>query len=99
MLSLWLETLIGPSSKMSDIKKTFGTKRGNGISNTIILMVKKTIDKNRQTGRAPHINEIKYHIHTLMKYEKYFAELDQRTDEFPRKWGDVYLDLDTIFSN
>ena len=34
-----------------------------------------------------------------MKYEEYYAEIDQKTNRFLRKWGDIYLDLDTIFSN
>ena len=34
-----------------------------------------------------------------MKYEEHYAEIDQKTDEFLSKWGDIDLDLDTIFSN
>ena len=34
-----------------------------------------------------------------MKYADYYAEIDQKTDEFLRKWGNIYSDLDSIFSN
>ena len=54
---------------------------------------------NWQKGTAPHINETEYHICTQMEYEKYYAEKDKKTDEFLRKLGDIYLDLNTIFSN
>ena len=37
--------------KMNDIEKVFGTKRGNGILNTTLLMVKTTYD-DRQKGRG-----------------------------------------------
>ena len=46
-----------------------------------------------------HINAIGYHIYTQMKCKEYYAEIDQITDEFIRKWGYIYLDLDIIFSN
>ena len=32
-----------------------------------------------------------------MKYEEYFTEIDQITEEYLMKWGDIQLDLDTIF--
>ena len=72
-----LKNYIWLSSKISDIYKVFGTKRGNGLVNTTILMVKKTIYKNRQKGR-----EIKYLIYIQMKYEDHYAEIDQKTDKF-----------------
>ena len=43
---------------MRDIDKNFGKKRGNGILNTTISMVTKTIYENRRNGRASHINKI-----------------------------------------
>ena len=54
-IELWLQNYIGLSSKMNDIDKVSGTKKGNGILDTTILMVKKTIYENRQK-RAPNIN-------------------------------------------
>ena len=48
-------------------------------------MLKRTIYGNRQKGRAPHINEFKYHIYTQMKYEEYYSDIDQKTHEFLRK--------------
>ena len=51
---------------------------GNGILNTTILIVEKTIYKNRQIVRAPHINKIKYHIYTQMGYDEYYAEIDKK---------------------
>ena len=42
----------------------------------------KNINENKQKGRSPHINEIKYHIYTQMNYEEYYAEFVQKTDEF-----------------
>ena len=33
-----------------------------------------------------------------MKHEEYYAEIDQITEEFLRKWGDIYLDLDTMLN-
>ena len=70
----------------------FVTKRTNCKLNATILMVKK-IYKKRQEERLPHVDEIKYHICTQMKYEAYYAKFDQKNDEFRRIWGD------TIFSN
>ena len=66
---------------------------GNGILKTTILMMKITIYRNRERGRAAHINEIKYHINTQMKYD-YYVEIDQKTEKILRKWGDIYLDRD-----
>ena len=43
--------------------------------------------------------EIKKHIYTQLEYEEYYAGIDRTTDEFIRKWGDIYLHLDAIFSN
>ena len=57
---------------------------------------KNTIYKDGQKGSSPHINEITYHMYTQMKYEEYYAEIDQKTDEFLNKWGDIYLYLVTI---
>ena len=61
---LWLQNYIGLSSKMSDIEKVFGTKRGNSILNTTILMVKKLltrIDKQEE-------------LHTVMKFLSHLYE-------------------------
>ena len=49
------------------------------------------IDKKKD----PHINEIAYHLYMQMKYEECYAEIDQKTDEFLWKWGDIHLILDT----
>ena len=93
---MYLQNYIGLSSNMSDIEKFVGTKRGSGILNTTILMLKKNIPKIDQIQRPPQINEIKYHMYAQMKYEEYYAEIEKKTDEFLRKWGDIHLDLDTI---
>ena len=42
---------------------------------------------------------VKYPTYTHMKYEEYYAETDQITDKILRKREDIYLDLDTVFSN
>ena len=55
--------------------------------------MKVTIYRNRERGRAAHINEIKYHINTQMKYD-YYVEIDQKTEKILRKWGDIYSDRD-----
>ena len=32
-----------------------------------------------------------------MKYEEYFTEIDQITDEYLMKWRDIHLDLNLYF--
>ena len=72
---------------MSYIEKVFGKKMVNGRFDTTILMVKKSIYKDRQRGRAPHINEIKNHSYMQMKYEEYYSKINQKTES---KLGDIY---------
>ena len=47
---------------------------------------------NRQNGRAPHIDEIKYHIYMQMKYMEYYAEIDKKLMNFLGN-GEIFVQL------
>ena len=60
-------------------------------------MVKKLLIK---IGKKEEFHTlIRLSVTFLRRYEEYFAEIYQKTDEFLRKWVDIYLDPDAIFSN
>ena len=48
---------------------------------------------NKQNERAPHINEIGYHLYMQTEW---YVGIDKKNKEFLRKWGDMYIGLDTI---
>ena len=86
------------NSNMSDIEKAFGTERGNGILNTTTSTVKKlliNVDNGKRLRKLMRLSI----IYSQMKYEEYYGKIGKETDKFPRKWGDIYLDLESIFSN
>ena len=73
----------------------FGTNRGSGIMNTTIIMVKNIFIK---IDKKEELHKLMKSSVAFIKYEEYYAEIGQRTDKFLKKWGDIYLDLNTIFS-
>ena len=61
--------------KISDSEKIFGTAYKNSIIDTVILLTKKKIYKNRQNGKVTNIAEIKHKLSVQLKYEQYLLKL------------------------
>ena len=51
-------------------KKIFGTPYKNSIIDTVILLTKKKIHKNRQKGKVTNSAEIKYELSGQLQFEQ-----------------------------
>ena len=58
----------------------------NAVIDTVILMTKKKIYKNRQKGKVTNITEIKYELSVQLQYEQYYAEIERKLPIFEQKW-------------
>ena len=56
-------------------KQIVGTACKNSIFDTVILLTKKKMYKNRQQGKVTNIAEIKYELSVQLQYEQYYAEI------------------------
>ena len=70
-------------------KKLFGTVYKNSIIDTVILLTKKKIYKNRQNGKVTYIAEIKHELSVQLQYEQYYAEIEGKLPIFEQKWLDL----------
>ena len=57
-VELWLSIVLKYKIKISDSEEIFGTAYKNSIIDTVILLTKKKIYKNRQKGKLTNIAEI-----------------------------------------
>ena len=57
-------------------KKIFGTAYQNSITDTVILLTKKKIYKNRQKGKVTNIAEIKYELSVQLQCEQFYNDLE-----------------------
>ena len=74
--------------KISDSEKIFGTAYKSSIVETVILLTKKKIYKNRQNGKVTNIAEIKNETIRLLQYEQHYAEIEGKLPIFEQKWSD-----------
>ena len=57
-VELWLSMVLKDKIKISDSERIFGTAYNNSIIDTVMLLTKKKIYKNRQKGKVTNIAEI-----------------------------------------
>ena len=60
----------------------FGTAYKNSINDTMILMTKKKIYKNRQKGKVTNLTQIKYELSVQLQYEQKYAERGWILEDF-----------------
>ena len=75
--------------KISDSEKIFGTACRNSIIDTVILLTKKKMYKNRQNGKVTNIAEIKHELSVQLQYEQYYAESEGKLPIFEQSWLDL----------
>ena len=75
--------------KISDSEKIIGTAYKNSIIDTVILLTKKKIYKNRQNGKVTNIAEVKLELSVQLQYEQYYAEIEGKLPIFEQKWLDL----------
>ena len=61
---------------------------------TVILLTKKKICKNRPNGKVTHIAEIKHELSVQLHYEQYYAEIEGKLPIFEQKWLDLIQNLE-----
>ena len=52
---------------------------------TVIILTKKKIYKNRQKGKLTNIAETNYEISVQLQYEQYYAEIEGKLSIFEQK--------------
>ena len=65
-IKVWLGMVLRANNKISDSEKIVGTAYKNSISDTVILLTKKKIYKNRQKCKVTNITEIEYELCTTI---------------------------------
>ena len=71
--------------KISDSEKIFGTAYKNSIIDSVTLLTKKKIYKDRQKGKVTYIAEIKHDLSVQLQYEQYYAEIEGKLPIFEQK--------------
>ena len=56
---------------------------------TVVLLIKKKIYKNRQKCKETNIAEIKYELSVKLQYDQHYAEIAGRLPRFEQKWLDL----------
>ena len=92
-VEVWLGMVLRDSIKIADSEKVFGTAYKNSIIDTVILLTKRKIYKNRQNGKVTNIAEIKHELSVQLQYEQYYAEIEGKLPIFEHKWLDLILIL------
>ena len=59
----------------------------NSIIDTVILLTKKEIYKNRQKGKVTNIAEIR--LSAQLQYEQYYVEIEDKLPIFEQKWSNL----------
>ena len=72
-VELWLSMVLKYKIKISDSEEIFDTVYTNSIIDTVILLTKKKIYKNRQKGKVTNTAEIKYELSVQLQY---YAEIE-----------------------
>ena len=90
-VKVWLGAVLKDNIKISDSEKIFGTAYKNLITDTVILLTKKRIYKNRQKGKVTNVAEIKYELSVLLRYEQYYTELEGKLPIFEQTCLYMYL--------
>ena len=72
-VELWLSMVLKYKIKISDSEEIFDTVYTNSIIDTVILLTKKKIYKNRQKGKVTNTAEIKYELSVQLHY---YAEIE-----------------------
>ena len=88
-VELWLSMVLKDKIKISDSEKEFGTACKNSIIDTVILLAKKKIYKNRQKGKVTNIVEIKYERSVQLQHQQYYAEIEGKLPIFEQEWSDM----------
>ena len=63
-----------------------GNHNFDNILNTILIIAKSYIFKQRTSGRYPNINDLKKYIKTYYEIEKNIETKNMNLDKFERKW-------------
>ena len=69
---------------MGELDKISGNPKSPYVINVITLNTKTVIYMNRQTGRAMHVEMIKYQVCQQFKAEEYEAKLKMRVQKFDK---------------
>ena len=77
-----LGTVLKDEIKISDSLKKIGTAYKNSILDTVILLTKKMLYKNRQNGKVTNIAEIRYELSVQLEYEQSYAEIEGKLPKF-----------------
>ena len=67
----------------------FGTAYKDSIIDTVMLLTKENIYKNRQKGKVTNIAEIKYELSVKFQYEQLYAGIEGKLPIFEQKWSDL----------
>ena len=94
----WIRSNISRQCKISDIDKIFGQASKGDIINKIITATKAIIYNNRKTGKKHKINDIKTLLFHQLRTEEYEATLNQNEEYFFNTWGNIYIELITLYS-
>ena len=94
----WIKLNIFRQCKISDIDKIFGQSSKGDIVNKIITATKAIIYNNRKTGKQHKLNDIKRFLFYQLRSEEYEATLNQKEESFLDTWGNIYLELITLYS-
>ena len=97
-VEMWIKTNISRHCKISDIDKIFGQASNGDIINKIITATKAIIYNNRKTGKKHKLNDIKRLLFHQLRTEEYEATLSQNEEFFFDTWGNIYIELITLYS-
>ena len=75
--------------KISDSGKIVGTPYKNSFIDTVILLTKKKIYKNRQKSKVTNVAEIIYKLSMELQYEQYYAEIVGKLSIYEQKWSNL----------
>ena len=89
----WLRQVIEGGIKISDIEKIMGTGSLDDIIDKTILATKKTIYRNRQTGKPYSLNEVKACLKSQMLIEEHQANIDGNERSFLHTWAQIYQSI------
>ena len=70
--------------KISDLEKEC-TPYKSSIIETVILLTKEKIYKNRQKGNVTNIAEIKYELSVQIQYEGYYVRIEGKLPIFEQQ--------------
>ena len=98
ILDNWIKLNISRQCKISDIDKIFGQSSKGDIVNKIITATKAIIYNNRKTGKQHKLNDIKRFLFYQLRSEEYEATLNQKEESFLDTWGNIYMELITLYS-